>query len=245
MSRFGMGFGKDDTKHTLNNRPCVRVHSSRCQQVLNKWFGTKDDKRHPDWMATEFESPPRALAGDKGDWQLVWHPRSRPNTVTVPTRKVMHTLKDEDEKNRLKARLAYELANGRGSSMKEAEPPHSQRSQRPAQSPQRDQLASQASNRSRLLSDRGSQRALSTAGSILNSERDRPASSLSAALQPDDLTALNDRMGTSYSRASRVSKASRRSRSSLVSPMFANARHLLGSLCPCTHAQILTNQMSF
>jgi hypothetical protein len=245
MSRFGMGFGKDGSKHTLNTRPCVRVHSARCQQVLNKWFGTKDDKRHPDWMTTEFESPPRLLPGDKGDWALVWHPRSRPNTVTVPTRKIMHTLKDEEEKVRLKVRLAHELANGSGSSVKQREPPGSQQIQRPIQSPPRDQLASQASNRSRQLrSDRGSQRALSTAGSILKGEDPRPASSLSA-LQQDDVNALNERMSTSYSRASRASgasKASRRSRSSLVLfpflrlPMCAHARGPLWRLRNACHA---------
>lgn len=114
-----MGFGKDDKpppkdgprdKFGLNTRPCVRVHSSRCQNVLNKWFGGKEDKKHPDWMTTEFEAPGRTFADDEGGWEMIWHPRSRPNTVTVPTRKVMHTLKDEDEKVKLKARLANELA---------------------------------------------------------------------------------------------------------------------------------------
>ena len=33
MSRFGMGFGKDQAKHLLNSRPAVAVHSARCQQV--------------------------------------------------------------------------------------------------------------------------------------------------------------------------------------------------------------------
>jgi hypothetical protein len=33
MSRFGMGFGKDQPKHLLNSRPAVAVHSARCQQV--------------------------------------------------------------------------------------------------------------------------------------------------------------------------------------------------------------------
>ena len=71
MSRFGMGFGKDG-KLCVDNRPCVRVHSSRCQGVLNKWFGTKDQPQ-PDWMTTEFTSPPRVNADAQGEWQLVWH----------------------------------------------------------------------------------------------------------------------------------------------------------------------------
>eukprot|EP00277_Geminigera_cryophila_P024031 CAMPEP_0179479844 /NCGR_PEP_ID=MMETSP0799-20121207/57991_1 /TAXON_ID=46947 /ORGANISM="Geminigera cryophila, Strain CCMP2564" /LENGTH=140 /DNA_ID=CAMNT_0021291695 /DNA_START=30 /DNA_END=448 /DNA_ORIENTATION=+ len=119
MSRFGMGFGKDGDR-TVDTRPCVRVHSSRCQVVLNKWFGgPKEDKPHPDWMSTQFEAPARTFAGDQGDWEMVWHPRSRPNTVTVPTRKVMHTLKDEEEKVKLKARLAHELANTDFSTIKQ------------------------------------------------------------------------------------------------------------------------------
>ena len=210
MSRFGMGFGKDDMKHTQHYRPCVRVHSSRCQQVLNKWFSGKDDKGHPDWMTTEFASPPREFASDKGDWQLVWHARSRPNTVTVPTRKVLHTLKDEDEKNRLKARLAHELGGA------ESTNPMNRSNARDTQNMERDQLASQMSSRRGTLS-RGSKRAISTAGSILKSERERPASSLSELREGDVNLIADDRLGTSYSRASRVSKASRRSQSSMVS----------------------------
>jgi hypothetical protein len=206
MSRFGMGFGKDNQAHTNNYRPCVRVHSSRKQQVLNKWFGTKDDQRHPDWMTTEFASPPREALRDKGEWQLVWHPRSRPNTVTVPTRKVLVTLKDDEEKVKLKARLASELANTDFSALKT--------SSVVGRDPERDQLASQASHRIRLASGNGSQRALSTAGSILKSDRERPASSLSGPR--DENQVADERMGTACSRVSRVSKATRRSRSSLV-----------------------------
>jgi hypothetical protein len=222
MSRFGMGFGKDNSAHTHNYRPCVRVHSSRCQQVLNKWFGTKDDKRHPDWMTTEFTSPPREALRDQGEWQLVWHPRSRPNTVTVPTRKVLVTLKDEDEKVKLKARLAAELSNTDFAALKQAsvarESARSKDGERDAQGPERDDLASQASHRSRLTSGNGSQRALSTAGSILKSERarTRPASTLSGVREDDMDQLVDERMGTACSRASRMSKASRRSRSSLV-----------------------------
>lgn len=97
------------------------------------------------------------------------------------------------------------------------------------QSPQRDQLASQASNRSRLPSTRGSQRALSTAGSILNGERERPASSLSGLREEDMKNLADERMGTSYSRASRMSKASRRSKSSLgtSSTLTRNSEELL------------------
>lgn len=237
MSRFGMGFGKDG-KLCVDNRPCIRVHSSRCQVVLNKWFGTTN-QAHPDWMTTEFKSPPRANPDQKGEWQLVWHAKSRPNTVTVPTRKVLVTLKDDEEKTKLKARLAHELGGIDFSTMQKGvqrdSTSHSQRSQHshggdlqsPMRSLQRDQLASQASNRSRLPSTRGSQRALSTAGSVL---RERPASSLSG-LREDDANQLvdGDRMGTSYSHPSRVSKASRRSRSSLgtSSTLTRNSEELL------------------
>ena len=96
MLRFGMGFSKDGDR-TVDTRPCVRVHSLRCQVVLNKWSGgPKEDKPHPDWMSTQFEAPARTFAGDQGDWKMVWHPRSRPNTVTVSTRNVRPTICPSD-----------------------------------------------------------------------------------------------------------------------------------------------------
>ena len=248
-TRIGMGYGKDDAKHIMNTRPCVRVHSARCQKVKNKWFSAKDEKHHPDWMETEYQSPPRASAADKGEWQIVWHPRSRPNTVTVPTRKVMQTLKDDEEMQRLKTRLAKELIAKGGSGTDPGplgnNPPDGQRSQgspivtaRDGARPQRDQLASQASNRSRLPTgaSRGTQRALHTGGSGLKSERERPASTLAvlnevAVVSP----AAGSRVGTALTRASRVSKASaasRRSRSSVgtSSTLTRNSGELLARI---------------
>jgi hypothetical protein len=246
MTRLGMGFGKDQHKVRQGvewktqqgpptHRPCVTVHSSRCQLVLNRWFGTKDQKKHPDWMTSEFQSPPRVRAADKGEWQLVWHPKSRPNTVTVPARKVLRTLRDDDEKMVLKARLAHELSDTNfkttGDEADAASPVSRSRSQRDdaVQPLPRDQLASQASNRSRLPT-RGSQRAVSTAGSILKSERGRPGSSVSDTHR--DLAGAEERLGTAFSRVSRATKASHRSRSSLgtSSTLTRNSEELLSRI---------------
>ena len=248
-TRIGMGYGKDDAKHIMNTRPCVRVHSARCQKVKNKWFSAKDEKHHPDWMETEYQSPPRASAADKGEWQIVWHPRSRPNTVTVPTRKVMQTLKDDEEMQRLKTRLAKELIAKGGSGADRGppgnDPQDGQRSQgspivtaRDGARPQRDQLASQASNRSRLPTgaSRGTQRALHTGGPGLKSERERPASTLAVLNEVAvDSPAAGSRVGTALTRASRVSKASaasRRSRSSVgtSSTLTRNSGELLARI---------------
>jgi len=93
----------------------------------------------------------------------------------------------------------------------------------------RDLLASQASNRSRLPSTRSSQRAVTTAGSILNGERERPASSLSGLGEENIINLADKRKGTSYSCASRMSKASQRSKSSLgtSSTLTRNSEELL------------------
>lgn len=251
MTRIGMGFGKDQHKvregvewktqqGPPTHRPCVTVHSSRCQLVLNRWFGTKDTKKHPDWMTSEFQSPPRVHAADKGEWQLVWHPKSRPNTVTVPARKVLRTLRDDDEKQVLKTRLAHELSDTNFSSMRKdkgdeadaGSPISPTRSQRLDAVPslQRDRISSQASNRSRLPTTRGSQRAVSTAGSILKSERERPGSSASELQQ--DLAGTDERLGTGFSRASRATRASHRSRTSLgtSSTLTRNSEELMSRI---------------
>eukprot|EP00961_Rhodomonas_salina_P180511 2436631-Rhodomonas_salina.3 len=93
MSRFGMGYGKDQAKHILSTRPAVSVHSARCQNVVNKWFQT-DKEQRPEWFDTQFKTK-KEKADDAGEWQLVWHPRSRMGTATIPARRILYTLKDE------------------------------------------------------------------------------------------------------------------------------------------------------
>ena len=246
MTRFGMGFGnKFEQERVHDYRPKQHVHSARCQQVVNKWFGSKDVQKHPDWMTTQFQSPPRKNPNEMGDWQLVWHPQTRPNTVTVPTRKVLHTLKDEEEKIKLKSRLADELLGTDLSKTnrivdREATA-FSQHSQGSMRDPPRDQLASQASSRMRGGSTRGSQRALSTAGSILNDGVDggRLGSALEGLREEDVNQLAGERIKSSFSRASRASKASRRSQSSLVSSSFANPMLQLANQSKITFALLL------
>ena len=243
MTRFGMGFGnKFEQERVHDYRPKQHVHSARCQQVVNKWFGSKDVQKHPDWMTTQFQSPPRKNPNEMGDWQLVWHPQTRPNTVTVPTRKVLHTLKDEEEKIKLKSRLAEELLgtdlSKTNRSVDRESTAFSQHSQGSMRDPPRDQLASQASSRMRGGSTRGSQRALSTAGSILNDGVDggRLGSALEGLREEDVNQLAGERIKSSYSRAS---KASRRSQSSLVSSSFANPMLQLANQSKITFALLL------
>ncbi|KAJ1484813.1 hypothetical protein T484DRAFT_1893691 [Baffinella frigidus] len=106
MSRFGMGFGKDQAKHLLNTRPAVAVHSSRCQQVLNKWFKPEDGDR-PDFLGKSGEV--RVQGSGEGGWELEWHPRSRVGTCTMPARRVLRTLKDEEDRELIREKLTKEL----------------------------------------------------------------------------------------------------------------------------------------
>ncbi len=90
-----MGYGKDQAKHILSTRPGVLVDSARRQNVVNKWFqGVGSEDPRPEWFQTQFKKEKRSTEPE-GDWQLVWHPRSRIGTATVPARRTLVTLKDE------------------------------------------------------------------------------------------------------------------------------------------------------
>lgn len=84
MSRFGMGFGKDNPKDIQGFRPAVRISSAKVQQMKNKWFtDSKESSVRPDWFQTKHKPEPRVGGPDLGEWKVVWHPRSRMNSPTV------------------------------------------------------------------------------------------------------------------------------------------------------------------
>ena len=73
--------------------------------MLNKWFKPEDGDR-PDFLGKSGEVRVR---GGEGDWEMEWHPRSRVGTCTMPARRVLRTLKDEDERELLREKLTTEL----------------------------------------------------------------------------------------------------------------------------------------
>lgn len=75
-------------------------------QVLNEWFKSKDGSDRPEWLGKAHK--PR-LHGEDGEWELEWHPRSRIGTATMPARRILHTLKDEADREQLQAKLTQEL----------------------------------------------------------------------------------------------------------------------------------------
>jgi hypothetical protein len=84
MSRFGMGFGKDNPKDIQGFRPAVRISSAKVQQMKNKWFTDhKEPSVRPDWFQTKHKPEQRVGGPDLGEWKVVWHPRSRMDSPTV------------------------------------------------------------------------------------------------------------------------------------------------------------------
>eukprot|EP00281_Chroomonas_sp_CCMP1168_P000481 CAMPEP_0206265610 /NCGR_PEP_ID=MMETSP0047_2-20121206/30101_1 /ASSEMBLY_ACC=CAM_ASM_000192 /TAXON_ID=195065 /ORGANISM="Chroomonas mesostigmatica_cf, Strain CCMP1168" /LENGTH=107 /DNA_ID=CAMNT_0053693545 /DNA_START=80 /DNA_END=400 /DNA_ORIENTATION=- len=104
MSRFGMGYGKDPPKDIQGTRPAVRLHSAKRQEMLNKWFTEKgaNASDRPDWLQSRHKPKKRVGGPDLGEWKLVWHPRERMDSPTMPARKTLMTLKDDEEREKLK-----------------------------------------------------------------------------------------------------------------------------------------------
>lgn len=76
--------GKDPPKDIQGTRPAVRIHSARCQEVLNKWFeSSSDGQPRPDWFQSKHKAKQREGGPDAGEWKLIWHPRSRMDSPTV------------------------------------------------------------------------------------------------------------------------------------------------------------------
>lgn len=76
--------GKDPPKDIQGTRPAVRIHSARCQEVLNKWFeSSSDGQPRPDWFQSKHKAKQRVGGPDAGEWKLIWHPRSRMDSPTV------------------------------------------------------------------------------------------------------------------------------------------------------------------
>jgi len=75
--------------------------------MLNKWFKPADGDR-PDFLGKAGEVRVQGGQGE-GDWELEWHPRSRVGTCTMPARRVLRTLQDEEDRDLLREKLTTEL----------------------------------------------------------------------------------------------------------------------------------------
>jgi len=134
----------------------------------------------------------------------VWHPRDRIDSPTMPSRKVLTTLKDEEEKDKLKEKLARELmrAKGRGTDSRQQVKEDLEAAG--------DRKGSRGSKR--LGSGRGASDELPPITSRSNMSQ-RVKSGMSTARDGQEMALETQR--SNASQASRASRASRRSKSSM------------------------------
>jgi hypothetical protein len=59
----------------------------------------------PEWLLSKFRNAKQISPMETGEWCCVWQPKSRLSSPTKPTRKVLRTLRDDEEREILKEKL--------------------------------------------------------------------------------------------------------------------------------------------